>query len=55
MRQKRHKTPCIQRGDIPVHAKLKDNVILCNEIIILSKVSQKEKDKYHVMSIICGI
>ena len=25
------------------------------EIIILSEVSQKEKDKYHVISLICGI
>ena len=25
------------------------------EIIILSKVSQKEKDKYRVISLICGI
>ena len=25
------------------------------EIIIVSKVSQKEKDKYHVISLICGI
>ena len=25
------------------------------EIIILSKVSQTEKDKYHVISLICGI
>ena len=25
------------------------------EIIILSKGSQKEKDKYHVISLICGI
>ena len=25
------------------------------EILILSEVSQKEKDKYHVMSLICGI
>ena len=25
------------------------------EIIILSKVSQKEKDKYHTTSLICGI
>ena len=25
------------------------------EIIILSKVSQKEKDKYHMKSLICGI
>ena len=25
------------------------------EIIVLSKVSQKEKDKYHMISLICGI
>ena len=25
------------------------------EIIILSEVSQEEKDKYHMISIICGI
>ena len=25
------------------------------EIIILCKVSQKEKDKYHMISLICGI
>ena len=25
------------------------------EIIILSEVSQKEKDKYHMRSLICGI
>ena len=25
------------------------------EIIILSEVSQKEKDKYHMISVICGI
>ena len=25
------------------------------EILILSKVSQKQKDKYHIISIICGI
>ena len=25
------------------------------EIIILSEVSQKEKDKYHILSRICGI
>ena len=25
------------------------------EIIILSEVSQKEKDKYHKISLICGI
>ena len=25
------------------------------EILILSEISQKEKDKYHVISLICGI
>ena len=25
------------------------------EIIILTEVSQKEKDKYHMMSLICGL
>ena len=25
------------------------------EIIILSEISQKEKDKYHLISLICGI
>ena len=25
------------------------------EMIILSEVSQKEKDKYHTISLICGI
>ena len=25
------------------------------EIIILSEVSQQEKDKYHMISLICGI
>ena len=25
------------------------------EIIMLSEVSQKEKDKYHIISLICGI
>ena len=25
------------------------------DIIILSEVSQKEKDKYHMISLICGI
>ena len=25
------------------------------EIIILSKVSQKEKDKYYMVSLICGV
>jgi len=25
------------------------------EIVILSEVSQKEKDKYHMISLLCGI
>ena len=25
------------------------------EIVMLSEVSQKEKDKYHVISLVCGI
>ena len=25
------------------------------EMIIISEVSQKEKDKYHMISVICGI
>ena len=25
------------------------------EVIVLSEVSQKEKDKYHMISLICGI
>ena len=25
------------------------------EILILSEINQKEKDKYHMMSLICGI
>ena len=25
------------------------------EISILSKISQKEKDKYHMISLVCGI
>ena len=25
------------------------------EVIILNEVSQKEKDKYHIISLVCGI
>ena len=25
------------------------------EIVLLNEVSQKEKDKYHIISLICGI
>ena len=39
--------------------KERNNAICSNmqhaEIIILSDVSQKEKDKYHIVSLICGI
>ena len=27
----------------------------CMDLITLSKISQKEKDKYHMISLICGI
>ena len=39
----------------------KNEIMLCEatwmdlEIIILSEVSQTEKDKYHMISLICGI
>ena len=32
-----------------------DKTIIQKEIIILSEVSQKEKDKYNMISFICGI
>ena len=35
--------------------KLKIGSNLQLEIIVLSEVSQKEKDKYHMISLICGI
>ena len=28
---------------------------ICLEIIILSELSQKEKDKYHMISLVCGL
>ena len=44
------------------HSAIKKNEIMPSavtwmdlEIIILSEVSQKEKDKYHMISLICGI
>ena len=52
---------------IHIHTYIYDSVIKKNEIlpfavtwmdpegIILSQVSQKEKDKYHMVSLICGI
>ena len=30
-------------------------IMLCPEIDIMSKVSQTEKDKYHMILLICGI
>ena len=45
-----------------IHPAIKNNKItpfaatrMQLEIIILSEVSQKEKDKYHMISLICGI
>ena len=32
-----------------------DKTIIQKEIIILSEVSQEEKDKYHMISFTCGI
>ena len=42
------------------HLKKEWNNVICSnvmqlEIIILSEVSQKEKDKYNMTSVICGI
>ena len=44
------------------HSAIKKNEIMPSaatrrdlEIIMLNEVSQKEKDKYHVVSLICGI
>ena len=47
---------------VEYHSAIKKNEIMLFaarwmdlEIIILSDVSQKEKDKYHMISLICGI
>jgi len=40
---------------IPFPGIYPDKTIIQKEIIILSEVSQKEKDKYHMISFICGI
>ena len=43
--------PAIQKNEIMSSAATWMDL----EITILSEVSQKEKDKYHVISLICGI
>ena len=43
--------PAIKRNDIMSFVATRMQL----EIIILSEVSQKEKDKYHMVSVICGI
>ena len=49
----------IYHGILLRHKKEQNNAICSNmdatEIIILSEASQKEKDKYHMISLICGI
>ena len=54
----RWKVP-IDNGIVLSDKKEWNNAICSNmddqEIIILSEVSQKEKDKYHMISLICGI
>ena len=52
----------IHNGHIHIHSAIKKNEIMPFvatwmdlEIIILSEVSQTEKDKYHMISFICGI
>ena len=49
----------IYNGILLSHKKEQNHAICSNrmdlEIIILSEVSQKEKDKYHMISLICGI
>ena len=48
----------IYSGILLSHKKEQNNAICSNmnlEIVILSEVSQAEKDKYHMISLICGI
>ena len=46
----------IYNGILLSHKKEWNNAICSNmEIIILSEVIQKEKDEYHMLSLICGI
>ena len=49
----------IYNGILLGHKKEQNNVIAATwmdlEIVILSEVSQKNKDNYHMISLICGI
>ena len=49
----------IYNGILLSHKKEQNNVIAATwmdlEIVILSEVSQKNKDNYHMISLICGI
>ena len=49
----------IYNGILLSHKKEQNNAFAATlmdlEIIILSEVSQTEKDKYHMISLICGI
>ena len=47
----------IYNGILLSHKKERNNFICSNmdEIIILGEVSPTEKDKYHMISLICGI
>ena len=50
---------CIYNAILLSHKKERNNAIAATwmdlEIVILSEVSQTEKDKYHMISLICGI
>ena len=53
---------CVYTYTMEYYSAIKKNKIMpfaatCRdlEIIILSEASQKEKDKYHMISLICGI
>ena len=54
--------PCIHTHTIKYYSAIRKNEIMLSaatqmglEIIRLSEVSQKEKDKYHMIPLICGI
>ena len=50
------KTHCIYYSEIKKNKRLQFATTRMNpEIIILSEVSQKERDKYHMTSLTCGI